>query len=80
MSQFRATPGVVFDRIVSQALAEGFVNSDKIRYYQRNGLPLPDRMKPGALLERLSPEDREALSRLTSETVKRHALRPEYLW
>jgi hypothetical protein len=74
----RYDPRRVFSNLVDEAWMLGATGNQHAQYliYVRRGEPLPDKLKPGALIDRLSPEDRETLQGLTSDDVARMALRP----
>jgi hypothetical protein len=60
------------DRAVFCEMMVGDPNSRKLERALQRGEPIPDVCKPGALLERLDPADRESLRDLTSAEVSRH--------
>lgn len=71
------TPTSVLDKLIDTAGLHLYISyPDKLRYEHAlaKGEPIPDRCKPGALLNSLSAEEREALSRLTSDEASRYRL------
>lgn len=53
--------------ILHGCFAGGATPSEGIKHYLRTGREIPERLLPGGIIKRGSPEMREALSRLTSE-------------
>lgn len=45
-----------------------------IDYYLDHGLPIPENMLPGRVIERLSPEKRELLKNLKSDDIADHLM------
>ena len=64
------TPTTVLDRLIEFAVHDlAFSACPSYRYVQAGG-EIPEKAKPGALLEKLSPEEREALKELTSDMTR----------
>lgn len=71
-----------FVKLRDMALAMSVcVQGDQVRHYHRVGWPdpMPDKFKPGALLNYLDPKERFALGNLTSDEVAKLRVRTDYI-
>lgn len=64
----KQTPAQVFSRIIDQAMAEPYLDS-MCRDYKKRYKAGDYYRVPGGMINRLSKEDREALSMLTAEDI-----------
>lgn len=74
-------PKDVLDKLVEMASVRRIIaapDCDMIQQYIGTNQPLPDHLKPGWLLSRLSPAEREIIKELTSDMTSDY--RPDTFW
>jgi hypothetical protein len=72
---FQRSPTNVLNELISQALVRRIIGyPDELRLQRAilAGEPIPDICKPGSLLAKLNEEDKEALTRLTSDMARNY--------
>ena len=72
------SPKLIFDELVRKALGRtiiGYPDEMRLEHARRDGKPIPDICKPGALLNTLTADEREALTHLTSDMTKNDRIR-----
>lgn len=71
---FSVTPKTVYEKLVEMGFHRGYMigcpDSRAIEAYIGKDERLPEQLRPGYLLTRLSPEEREALKGLTSDMTR----------
>ncbi len=73
LSNFRSRSAILLDNLITDALNQRFFSSKidyEIHNAVKNGEPIPDWLKPGAIIFALDKEKREILSELISDDVK----------
>lgn len=66
------TPHTIIEKLIDHALMEKYISASPTgfridRWREKGNGPLPEDLKPGALIKRLTPEEREILVKLVAE-------------
>jgi hypothetical protein len=73
---FSVTPKRVYEKLVAMGLHRGYMigcpDGRAIEQYIGKDERLPEHLRPGYLLTRLTPEEREALKGLTSDMARNY--------